>query len=82
MTKFTLAAQNTDKANHISLFFSATEGAYQVMPGLKPTTHFLRVEVNRDTAEIKDLNAATIETERLRRSLGSRLPPHQRDEPV
>ena len=63
MTKFTLAAQNTDKANHISIFASATEGAYQVMPGLKPTTHFLKLEVDRETAEVKDLNAATIETE-------------------
>jgi len=63
MTKFTIAAQNTDKANHISLFASATEGAYQVMTGKKPTTHFLKVEVNRDTAEVRDLTAATIETE-------------------
>ena len=63
MTKFTLAAQNTDKANHISIFASATEGAYQVMTGKKPTTHFLKVEVDRETAEVKDLNAATIETE-------------------
>lgn len=64
MTKFTIAAQNTDKANLVTLFAGSTTGAYQVMPGLRPTTHFLRVEVDRDTAEVKDLNAATIETEK------------------
>ena len=62
MTKFTIAAQNTDKANLVTLFAGSTTGAYQVMPGLRPTTHFLRVEIDRDTAEVKDLNAATIET--------------------
>ena len=64
MTKFTIAAQNTDKANHFSLFVGATEDPYQVMRGKKPTTHFLKAEVDRETAEVKDLSAATIETEK------------------
>ena len=62
MSKFTIAAQNTDKANMVNLFAGATSGRYQVMEGLKPTTHFLKVEVNRNTAEVKNLSAATIET--------------------
>ena len=62
MSKFTIAAQNSHKENMLNLFVGATSGRYQVMEGLKPTTHFLKVEVNRNTAEVKNLIAATIET--------------------
>tara|TARA_R110000744_G_scaffold121733_1_gene226507 strand:+ start:275 stop:1060 length:786 start_codon:yes stop_codon:yes gene_type:complete len=62
MSKFTIAAQDSAKANMLNLFVGATTGRYQVMEGLKPTTHFLKVEVNRNTAEVKNLSAATVET--------------------
>ena len=62
MSKFTIAAQNSDKANLITLFAGNTSGAYQVMAGLKPSTHFLKVEIDRNTGKTMDVNTASIET--------------------
>lgn len=62
MTKFTLAAQNTNNANHVTLFSSATSGQNQVMPGRKPSTHFLKSTIDVETAETLDVNSATIES--------------------
>lgn len=62
MTKFTIAAQNTDNAKHITLFSGATSGQHQVMVGLKPTTHFLKATINRETGKTEDISPANIES--------------------
>ena len=62
MSKFTIAAQNTDKANLITLFAGATSGQNQVMVGLKPTTHFLKATIDRETGKTLDISPAMIES--------------------
>ena len=62
MSKFTIATQNSDKANLITLFAGNTSGAYQVMAGLKPSTHYLKVEVDLESGLCRDVNTASIET--------------------